>query len=98
MLVGRDSIEESPKPAGSSQRLKLSNLTPRKSLSLPFGQDKLIEEIQKVNHNVAVVLLSGNAVLMPWLNKTKAVVQGWYLGSEAGNALADIGAESGRDK
>ncbi|SCY90805.1 beta-glucosidase [Flavobacterium anhuiense] len=62
----------------------------RKSLSLPFGQDKLIEEIQKVNHNVAVVLLSGNAVLMPWLNKTKAVVQGWYLGSEAGNALADI--------
>ncbi|MXO04821.1 beta-glucosidase [Flavobacterium sp. HBTb2-11-1] len=62
----------------------------RKSLSLPFGQDKLIEEIQKVNHNVAVILLSGNAVLMPWLNKTKAVVQGWYLGSEAGNALADI--------
>lgn len=62
----------------------------RKSLSLPFGQDKLIEEIQKVNNNVAVVLLSGNAVLMPWLNKTKAVVQGWYLGSEAGNALADI--------
>ncbi|RYJ36581.1 Beta-glucosidase-like glycosyl hydrolase [Flavobacterium anhuiense] len=62
----------------------------RKSLSLPFGQDKLIEEIQKVNHNVAVVLLSGNAVLMPWLNKAKAVVQGWYLGSEAGNALADI--------
>ncbi|WP_343706367.1 glycoside hydrolase family 3 C-terminal domain-containing protein [Flavobacterium sp.] len=62
----------------------------RKSLSLPFGQDKLIEEIQKVNHNVAVVLLSGNAVLMPWLNKAKAVVQGWYLGSEAGNALTDI--------
>jgi len=62
----------------------------RKSLSLPFGQDKLIEEIQKVNNNVAVVLLSGNAALMPWLNKTKAVVQGWYLGSEAGNALADI--------
>lgn len=62
----------------------------RKSLSLPFGQDKLIAEIQKVNHNVGVILLSGNAVLMPWLNKTKAVVQGWYLGSEAGNALADI--------
>ena len=62
----------------------------RKSLSLPFGQDKLIEAIQKVNKNVAVILLSGNAVLMPWLDKVPAVVQGWYLGSEAGNALADI--------
>ena len=62
----------------------------RKSLSLPFEQDKLIEAIQKVNKNVAVILLSGNAVLMPWLDKTPAVVQGWYLGSEAGNALTDI--------
>src|ERR1035437_5968050 len=62
----------------------------RKSLSLPFGEDKLIDAILKVNKNVAVILLSGNAVLMPWLDKTPAVVQGWYLGSEAGNALADI--------
>lgn len=62
----------------------------RKSLSLPFGEDKLIEAIQKVNKNVAVILLSGNAVLMPWLDKIPAVVQGWYLGSEDGNALADI--------
>jgi len=62
----------------------------RKSLSLPFGEDKLIEALQKVNKNVAVILLSGNAVSMPWLDKIPAVVQGWYLGSEAGNALADI--------
>ncbi|MGE5944357.1 MAG: glycoside hydrolase family 3 C-terminal domain-containing protein [Flavobacteriales bacterium] len=62
----------------------------RKSLSLPFGQDQLIEAILKVNKNVGVILLSGNAVLMPWLDKTPAVMQGWYLGSEAGNALADI--------
>ncbi|WP_025866290.1 beta-glucosidase family protein [Prolixibacter bellariivorans] len=62
----------------------------RKSLSLPFGQDKLIEELLKVNKNTAVVLLSGNAVAMPWVDKVPAIVQGWYLGSEAGNALADI--------
>ena len=62
----------------------------RKSLSLPFGEDKLIESIQKVNKNVVVVLLSGNAVDMPWLLKVPAVIQAWYLGSEAGNALADI--------
>lgn len=62
----------------------------RKSFSLPFGEDKLIESIQKVNKNVIVVLLSGNAVDMPWLPKIPAVVQSWYLGSEAGNAIADI--------
>jgi len=57
---------------------------------LPFGEDKLIESIQKVNKNVVVILLSGNAVDMPWLSKIPAVVQSWYLGSEAGNAIADI--------
>jgi len=62
----------------------------RKSLSLPFGEDKLIESIQQVNKNTVVVLASGNAVVMPWLKNTPAVVQSWYLGSEAGNALVDV--------
>jgi beta-glucosidase len=62
----------------------------RKSLSLPFGEDKLIESIQKVNKNVVVILASGNAITMPWLKNTPAVVQSWYLGSEAGNALVDV--------
>ncbi|MCW0484533.1 beta-glucosidase family protein [Gaoshiqia sediminis] len=62
----------------------------RQSLNLPFGQDKLIEELLNVNKNTAVVLLSGNAVAMPWVDKVPAIVQGWYLGSEAGNALADV--------
>ena len=62
----------------------------RKSLSLPFGEDKLIESIQKVNKNIVVILASGNAITMPWLQKTPVVVQAWYMGSEAGNALADV--------
>jgi len=62
----------------------------RHSLSLPFGQDKLIGDLLKVNKNLAVVLLSGNAVAMPWVNKVAAVMQGWYLGSESGNALTDV--------
>jgi beta-glucosidase len=62
----------------------------RKTMDLPFGQDKLIEALQKVNKNTAVVLLSGNAVSMPWIKKVPAIVQGWYLGSEAGNALTDV--------
>ena len=62
----------------------------RVSYNLPFGQDQLISEILKVNKNVAVVLVSGNAVAMPWINDVKAVLQAWYLGSEAGTAMADI--------
>ncbi|MDP4270205.1 MAG: glycoside hydrolase family 3 C-terminal domain-containing protein [Bacteroidota bacterium] len=62
----------------------------RKSLSLPFGEDKLITSIEQVNKNVVVVFSSGNAITMPWLDKTPAVVQSWYLGSEAGNALVDV--------
>jgi beta-glucosidase len=62
----------------------------RKSLDLPFGQDKLIEALLNVNKNTAVVLLCGNAVAMPWVDKVPAIVQGWYLGSEAGNALTDV--------
>ncbi|MDP4269648.1 MAG: glycoside hydrolase family 3 C-terminal domain-containing protein, partial [Bacteroidota bacterium] len=62
----------------------------RKSLDLPFGQDKLIGALLKANKNVAVVLLSGNAVGMPWLDKVSAIMQGWYLGSEAGHALTDV--------
>jgi len=62
----------------------------RKHFSLPFGQDDLLSEIIKVNKNTAVVLVSGNAVEMPWVNQVKGIVQTWYLGSEAGNALADV--------
>lgn len=62
----------------------------RQLYGLPFGQDELINEILKVNKNIAVVLVSGNAVEMPWVSKVKAIMQTWYLGSEAGNAIADI--------
>jgi len=62
----------------------------RKAFNLPFGQDKLLNEILKVNKNVGVILISGNAVDMPWLPKVNSVLQAWYLGSEAGNAIADI--------
>ncbi|WP_461631458.1 glycoside hydrolase family 3 protein [Labilibaculum euxinus] len=62
----------------------------RRAMNLPFGQDKLIDALLKVNKNTAVILLSGNAVAMPWVDKVQAIMQGWYLGSEAGNALADV--------
>lgn len=62
----------------------------RTTLHLPFGQDSLIEALSKVNKNLVVVLMSGNAVAMPWLSKVPSILQAWYLGSEAGNALADV--------
>lgn len=62
----------------------------RKSFNLPFGQDDLLQEILKVNNNVGVILISGNAVAMPWISDVKAIVQGWYLGSMTGEALAEV--------
>ncbi|MFY9151172.1 MAG: glycoside hydrolase family 3 C-terminal domain-containing protein [Prolixibacteraceae bacterium] len=62
----------------------------RLTYALPFGQDELLAEILKVNKNVVVVLVSGNAVAMPWISQVPAVVQAWYIGSEAGNAIASV--------
>ncbi|MFZ4545261.1 MAG: beta-glucosidase family protein, partial [Saprospiraceae bacterium] len=62
----------------------------RQSYNLPFGQDKLIEALLKENKNVAVILISGNAVAMPWVNDVPVIMQSWYLGSEAGNAIANV--------
>lgn len=62
----------------------------RTSMSLPFNQDKLITEILKVNKNVVLVLISGNAVSMPWLKEVPAVLQAWYIGSESGNAISNV--------
>lgn len=55
----------------------------RTSLKLPENQNKLIEEICKINKNVVVVLSNGSPVEMPWKNKVKAIITG-YLGGEAG--------------
>ena len=57
---------------------------------LPFAQDRLITELLAANSNTILVMISGNAYDMPWLEKTPALVQSWYLGSEGGHALADI--------
>lgn len=62
----------------------------REDFALPYGQNEVIEALCEANPRTAVVIVSGNAVAMPWVDKANAVVQGWYLGSEAGNALANV--------
>lgn len=62
----------------------------RRSFELPFGQNELIAELQKVNKNIVLVILSGNAYEMPWLKQATTLVQAWYLGSESGHAIANV--------
>jgi len=64
--------------------------TDRKGLELPYKQDKVIGALAKVNKNLIVVNISGNAVAMPWISEVPAVIQTWYLGTEAGNAIASV--------
>ncbi len=62
----------------------------RKEYGLPYGQDALVEALAAVNKNVVYVNISGNAVAMPWAAQVPAILQGWFIGSEAGHALADV--------
>ena len=62
----------------------------RSELGLPYGQDAVIEALAAANKNLAVINISGNAVAMPWIEKVPSIMQGWFLGSESGNALAKV--------
>ncbi len=62
----------------------------RSTMDLPFGQNELIERLIKANKNLGVVIISGNAVSMPWLSRVNGLMQSWYLGSEAGSATANL--------
>jgi beta-glucosidase len=59
-------------------------------LSLPWGQDALIDALATVNPNTIVVLETGNPVSMPWRDKVKATVQAWYPGQAGGQAIAEV--------
>ena len=60
------------------------------NLSLPDGQDRLVERVAEANPHTVVVLETGGPVLMPWLDRTAAVISAWYPGEKGGEAIADI--------
>ncbi len=60
------------------------------SLSLPDNQDALIDAVVKANPRTIVVLETGTAVTMPWLDKVGGVVEAWYAGSQGHIALANV--------
>jgi len=64
----------------------------RLTMDLPKNgsQDLLIEEVLKANPNTIVVNQSGSPITMPWVDRVPAILQAWYQGQEAGNALADV--------
>jgi beta-glucosidase len=60
------------------------------SLSLPDNQDALIQQVAAANPRTIVVLESGTAVTMPWIDKVAGVLEAWYAGSAGHKALADV--------
>ena len=64
--------------------------TDRYDTFLPYNQQDVIEALAEVADKFVVVNISGSPVSMPWAEKADAIVQGWYGGTESGNALADV--------
>ena len=63
----------------------------RKTLSLPAGQDELIQAVAKANKNTIVVINAGSPVAMDaWIDQVPAVLTMWYGGQEGGHAIASV--------
>jgi len=60
------------------------------NLSLPENQDAMIEQVAAANPQTIVVLETGTAVTMPWLNAVRGVLEAWYTGSQGADAVANI--------
>ncbi len=59
-------------------------------ISLPGRQNELVSAVAKANPKTIVVLQTGGPVEMAWLNDVAGVIEAWYPGQEAGNAIADV--------
>jgi len=60
------------------------------NLSLPDNQDALIERVAEANPRTIVVLETGTAVVMPWIDKVAGVMEAWYAGSKGADAVANV--------
>ena len=60
------------------------------SIDLPGRQNELVAAIANANPNTIVVMQTGGPVEMPWIGSVAALIQAWYPGQEAGNAIADV--------
>jgi len=60
------------------------------NIDLPGQQNQLISAVAAVNPNTIVVLNTGSAVTMPWLDQVEGVFENWYPGQQSGNAIAAL--------
>lgn len=56
----------------------------------PIDQDALVSAVAAANPNTIVVIESGGAIVMPWLDQVNAVLEAWYPGQSGGPAIADL--------
>ena len=63
----------------------------RSNLALPGLQQELLEAVHAVNPNIVLVLMNGRPLTIPWADENiPAIVEGWQLGTESGNAISDV--------
>lgn len=62
----------------------------RTTLVLPGNQNRLVRATAAANPHTVVVLETGAPVLMPWLRRVSAVLEGWYPGARGGHAIARL--------
>jgi beta-glucosidase len=59
-------------------------------LELDGAQNELISAVAAANPRTIVVLKTGSAILMPWIDRVPAILEAWYPGEEDGNAVANV--------
>ncbi len=63
----------------------------RSYIGLPGVQEELLRDLQATGKPIIVVLMNGRPLAVPWIAQNCAgVVEAWFLGVEAGSAVADV--------
>ena len=63
----------------------------RTKLGLPGVQEELVKKIEGSGKPVIVILMNGRPLTIDWISKNiPAVLETWFLGDQAGNAIADV--------
>jgi len=60
------------------------------SISLSGNQNELVQSVAEANPRTVVIVKSGSAILMPWVDSVPAILESWYPGEEDGNAVAAV--------
>ncbi|MFF7335041.1 glycoside hydrolase family 3 C-terminal domain-containing protein [Streptomyces sp. NPDC008150] len=61
-----------------------------KDIELPGDQNQLIAQVAAANPHTVVVLNTGSAVTMPWLDDVDGVLESWYAGQSEGTVIASL--------